>query len=122
MSGPTPTAPPIPTIAASAPWSPAAATTSSAAARCAGRTRLLPVTDDTALVAGAHVVAADAGSDGHVSSACWSPALGGRIALAMLRDGRARHGEVVTVDDLGRRTQARIVPPVFVDPEGARLR
>ena len=83
---------------------------------------LLPVTDDTALVAGAHVVAADAGSDGHVSSACWSPALGGRIALAMVRDGRARHGEVVTVDDLGRRTQARIVPPVFVDPEGARLR
>ncbi|WP_374440311.1 2Fe-2S iron-sulfur cluster-binding protein [Stella sp.] len=82
---------------------------------------LLPEGEDAALVAGAHVVAADEGSDGHVSSACWSPALGGRIALAMIRDGRGRMDEVVTVEDLGRRTRARIVPPVFLDPEGARL-
>ena len=82
---------------------------------------LLPVTDDGALVAGAHIVAADGGSDGHVSSACWSPAVGGRIALAMIRDGGSRLDDVVTVEDLGRQTQARIVRPPFVDPEGARL-
>lgn len=90
----------------------------------AGRRQLVglaPVGDDAALVAGAHVVAPDQGSDGHVSSACWSPAVGGRIALAMIRDGRSRLDEVVTVEDLGRWSRARIVRPVFVDPEGARL-
>jgi sarcosine oxidase subunit alpha len=83
---------------------------------------LLPQAAADELRAGAHLVAADGGSDGHVSSACWSPALGRAIGLAMVRDGRARMGEPVTVDDLGRRLAARIVQPVFVDPEGARLR
>ncbi len=83
---------------------------------------LLPHWPDDVLAAGAHVVAPDEGSDGHVSSACWSPALGRSIGLAMVRDGRARMDELVTVDDLGRRVRARIVSPVFVDPEGARLK
>lgn len=83
---------------------------------------LLPEAADAVLAAGAHVVATGEGSDGHVSSACWSPALGRAIGLAMVRDGRSRMDETVTVDDLGRRLSARIVPPVFVDPDGSRLR
>ncbi|MCC7273011.1 MAG: (2Fe-2S)-binding protein [Alphaproteobacteria bacterium] len=83
---------------------------------------LLPEAADATLHAGAHVVAAGGGSDGHVSSACRSPAMGRTIALAMVRDGRARMGEAVTVDDLGKTVAARIVAPVFFDPEGTRLR
>jgi len=80
------------------------------------------IAGEAALHAGAHVVAADGGSDGHVSSACFSPALGRRIALAMIRDGFARTGETVAVDDLGTTGSARIVPACFVDPDGTRLR
>ncbi|BBK33689.1 sarcosine oxidase subunit alpha [Stella humosa] len=83
---------------------------------------LLPEAADAKLAAGAHIVAADEGSDGHVSSACWSPALGRSVGLAMIRNGRARLDETVTVDDLGRRLRARIVRPVFVDPDGTRLK
>jgi glycine cleavage system aminomethyltransferase T len=39
----------------------------------------------------------------------------------MIRDGGSRLDDVVTVEDLGRQTRARIVRPPFVDPEGARL-
>ena len=61
---------------------------------------------------------------GHVTSWCWSPNLGAWIALALLAGGRARHGEVLwAVSPLANaRTQVRVGPPAFVDPEGARLR
>jgi sarcosine oxidase subunit alpha len=61
---------------------------------------------------------------GHVTSWCWSPNLGAWIALALLADGRARHGQSLwAVSPLqGVRAQVHIGPPVFVDSEGARLR
>jgi sarcosine oxidase subunit alpha len=57
---------------------------------------------------------------GHVTSSYWSPSLGGGFALALMRNGRARMGETVIAWDRGTATEARIVEPVFYDPEGSR--
>ena len=61
---------------------------------------------------------------GHVTSWCFSPNLDAWIALALVADGRARHGETLwAVSPLARaRTRVRVGPPCFIDPEGARLR
>ena len=61
------------------------------------------------------------GTDGWVTSASPSPALGKTVALARLRSGHARHGEKLTVHDLDRTSEATIVSPTFLDPEGKRL-
>jgi sarcosine oxidase subunit alpha len=83
---------------------------------------ILPEDPRVALRAGAHVVAAaDGRSEGYVTSACWSPALGRPIGLGMLRRGRARLGERIVLVDEGRRRDARVVAPCFVDPAGAHL-
>jgi sarcosine oxidase subunit alpha len=58
---------------------------------------------------------------GHVTSSYMSPTLGRSIALALIEDGRKRLGERVHVVVRGRAFAARIVPPLFYDPEGARL-
>jgi len=58
---------------------------------------------------------------GHVTSAYHSPALGRPIALALLADGRARHGETLFVPMPGGAIPVRVVPPVFVDPEAGRV-
>lgn len=60
--------------------------------------------------------------DGRVTSATMSVAAGGSIALAMLRRGRERLGEVVAIQQGGRQLRARVTEPVFHDPAGARLR
>ena len=58
---------------------------------------------------------------GHVTSAYFSAFLGRSIALAMLRSGRTRMDEIVHVALAdGRVAKARVVKPIFVDPEGAR--
>ena len=58
---------------------------------------------------------------GHVTSSYRSAFLGRSIALALLDNGRARHGETVQAW-LGDRTVGAVVQsPVFVDPEGTRL-
>lgn len=80
--------------------------------------------DDAAvLVPGAHVrlAATTEGSDGWVTSAVLSPALGRPIALALVRGGRARLGEHLSVHDLDRTTSATIVSAAFYDPSGDRL-
>jgi sarcosine oxidase, subunit alpha len=61
---------------------------------------------------------------GHVTSWCWSPTLGASIALALLADGRQRHGQTLwAVSPLAdARVRVRVGPPCFVDPEGARVR
>jgi len=61
---------------------------------------------------------------GHVTSWCWSPNLGAWIALALLANGRARHGETLwAVSPLaGAKVQVTVGPPCFIDPEGGRLR
>ena len=61
---------------------------------------------------------------GHVTSACHSPTLRASIALALLADGRARHGARVRVVDALRRLEAvaEVCAPVFFDPSGERMR
>jgi len=61
---------------------------------------------------------------GHVTSWCQSPHAGRSIALALLARGRERHGESLWVVSPLANAKARVTigPPVFVDPEGARLR
>ena len=80
------------------------------------------------LRAGAHVMrkgeAATLASDqGHVTSSCYSPEVGGHIALALVTRGAERHGEVVVVWSglTSEYVLARIVAPVFVDPTHGRL-
>jgi sarcosine oxidase subunit alpha len=65
-------------------------------------------------------------SAGFVTASVWSPSLGRAVALALLEDGASRHGEQVqvtsaTADGLALRS-ATVVVPVFVDPEGGRMR
>ena len=61
---------------------------------------------------------------GHVTSFCYSPTLGRALALALVENGRARTGQTVylasPVIDLSM--AAEVVSPMFLDPEGTRLR
>ena len=78
----------------------------------------------TVFSAGAHIVVMTDGerrSEGFVTSACVSPTLGKPIGLAMLERGNKRKGELVHLFNEGRLSRARIVDPVFYDPEGERL-
>ena len=61
---------------------------------------------------------------GHVTSWCWSPNLDAWIALALVANGRRRHGETLwAVSPLANaRVRVKIGPPCFIDPEGGRLR
>ena len=61
---------------------------------------------------------------GHVTSWCWSPNLEAWIALALVANGRARHGETLwAVSPLAdAKARVRIGPPTFIDPDGERLR
>ncbi len=71
-------------------------------------------------------LALDQASAGFVTASVWSPSLQRAVALALLEDGAARHGQTVWVtatapSGLARRP-AQVVPPVFVDPQGGRMR
>ena len=59
---------------------------------------------------------------GHVTASCFSPNLDRSISLALLKNGRSRQGDTVTVSGLDRTTRALVVPPVFVDAKGDRMR
>jgi sarcosine oxidase subunit alpha len=62
-----------------------------------------------------------AGMEGHVTSSYFSACLERSIGLALVRGGRKRMGEIVQVPLAdGRALKARIVAPVFVDPDGER--
>ncbi|MBM3519950.1 MAG: FAD-binding protein, partial [Alphaproteobacteria bacterium] len=58
---------------------------------------------------------------GQVTSTYMSPSLGRSIAMALIENGRARMGEVLSfpLED-GKGARARIVDPVFYDKEGAK--
>jgi sarcosine oxidase subunit alpha len=75
------------------------------------------------LVPGAHLrlPGTTEGSDGWVTSAARSPILGKSIAMAMLRGGRNRIGERVTVHELGRTASAEVCATSFYDPKNERL-
>jgi sarcosine oxidase subunit alpha len=73
---------------------------------------------------GAHVLADPekrSGSDGYVTSSCASEALGRGVALGLVRAGRARLGESISVYSGGQIWLARIVSPAWYDPMGERL-
>jgi methylglutamate dehydrogenase subunit C len=84
--------------------------------------------DGRALNGGAHIVEYDdptvlRDSIGHITAACFSPALGKHIGLALLKGGKARHGTRAYVSDplRNRFGPVEIVSHYFFDPEGSRM-
>jgi sarcosine oxidase, subunit alpha len=61
-------------------------------------------------------------SQGHVTSAYVSAALGQGIALALVAGGRSRMGQVLHVSQADGTWPVKVSSPVFYDPEGVRLR
>ena len=59
---------------------------------------------------------------GHVTSSYFSPNLGRSIALALIEDGPARMGETLYAPMLGRTIPVQVTGPVFLDPDGERMR
>jgi len=93
------------------------------------REQLVGLMADTPISAGAHLYrpgepAERVNDQGYVTSVCWSPTLNSWLALAFLRDGRARHGERVRLVDGLRGIDAlcTVADPVFLDPDGGRMR
>jgi sarcosine oxidase subunit alpha len=62
-------------------------------------------------------------SEGHVTAMCYSPALEGYIALALLERGRMRHGETLYAADplRGKHDPVEVVDPCFFDKDGRRM-
>ena len=59
--------------------------------------------------------------EGHVTSSCWSDALQRSIGLALVRGGRARHGDVLRAPLLdGRVASVTLTDPVHYDKAGTR--
>jgi sarcosine oxidase subunit alpha len=58
---------------------------------------------------------------GHVTSSYWSATLGRSIALALVADGRARHGQTLFAPMPGGAVPVAVTGPVFHDPEGRSL-
>ncbi|MEP5732294.1 MAG: sarcosine oxidase subunit alpha family protein [Sulfitobacter sp.] len=90
---------------------------------------LRPVDQGAELSGGAHLYDKDAAAvrvnhQGHVSSVGYSPDLGCMIGLGFVRRGPARIGEVVQMVDhvRGITTDVELCAPVFIDPEGERVR
>ena len=87
-----------------------------------------PIDKSDKLRAGSHLLRqGDAPSmatdQGYISSVAWSPMLNEWLGLALLSNGRARHGEVVQVFDGLRNIHmlAEICDPVHFDRENRRL-
>ncbi len=61
---------------------------------------------------------------GHVTSWCFSPHCNAWIALALLANGRARHGEQLWVVSplADAKAQVQVGAPCVIDPDGERLR
>jgi heterotetrameric sarcosine oxidase alpha subunit len=87
-----------------------------------------PVDPSQRLRAGAHFIGlgkagAMENDEGYMTSVAYSPHLNHWIGLGLIRGGSARIGERVRAYDPVRNGDVvvEICPPVFVDPEGARL-
>jgi sarcosine oxidase subunit alpha len=93
------------------------------------RIRLVGVVslDDRPLNGGAHIVERledePRGSIGHITAACYSPALERYIGLALVKGGKARHGQRAYISDPLRERfgPVEIVSHHFFDPEGSRM-
>ncbi|MGB1033375.1 MAG: glycine cleavage T C-terminal barrel domain-containing protein, partial [Primorskyibacter sp.] len=90
---------------------------------------LRPVDPAKPVPAGAHLMTKDTPVDaahdqGYVTSACYSPHMGCHIALAFLKSGDTRLGEVIRLVSplTGVDHDVEVVSAHFVDPEGERLR
>ncbi len=79
------------------------------------------VLDEGAQVTEAAAAPVGTKSLGWVTSAYGGATVGHSIALAMVADGRARRGETLHVQLEHGAMPVRVVAPVFLDPEGARL-
>ena len=89
---------------------------------------LQPVRPADRLRGGAHllrpgVALTPQADEGYVTSVAFSPAMQSWIGLGLLRNGPQRHGESIRVWDPVRSGdfEARIGPPIFVDPSGQRV-
>ena len=91
---------------------------------------LLPDDPEAVLPEGAQLVAVlpagpalpgpHPGGIGHVTSSYYGARIGHSFALALVKGGRARHGEPVWATHRGGAIAARICPPLFYDPDGQR--
>lgn len=88
-----------------------------------------PVDRMARLRSGAHFIAqgkpADADNDeGYMTSVAFSPSNGHWVGLGLLKRGPQRIGEVVRAYDpvRGEDNLVEVVSPIFVDPEGGRVR
>ncbi len=61
-------------------------------------------------------------TEGLVTACVWSVVLNRWVALALLENGRSRHGETVQVRLESRTIAADVTEPVFYDPEGRKPR
>jgi methylglutamate dehydrogenase subunit C len=63
-------------------------------------------------------------AQGHVTGSAYRAVEGGAIALAHLRDGFSRHGEILIASSptRGEKARVRVVAPHFYDAEGTRYR
>src|SRR5690606_28445947 len=95
-----------------------------------GRLQLVGIVslDNRPLNGGAHIVeeldeANPHGSIGHLTAACYSPTLGKYIGLALVGDGKTRHGSRAFISDPLRKRfgPVEIVSHHFYDPEGSRM-
>jgi len=84
------------------------------------RRQLVGLNSNTLLPTGAHLVA-DGRSIGTITSSYHSPTLNRPIALALLDNGAARHGEIITVWHMDTETPSTVSTPCFLDPKGERL-
>ncbi|MBL4916030.1 sarcosine oxidase subunit alpha family protein [Szabonella alba] len=89
---------------------------------------LRPV-NDAPITAGAHLFTPGdevgrVNDQGYVTSVGYSPTMGGWLGIGFLKNGRARHGEMVRlVDHLrGIDLLCTVADPVFHDPQGEKLR
>jgi sarcosine oxidase subunit alpha len=88
-----------------------------------------PVDRGARLRSGAHFIAEGAeavarNDEGYVTSVAFSPSMGHWIGLGLLARGPERHGERVQAYDpvRGGDTPVEVCDPVFLDPQGERLR
>ena len=89
---------------------------------------LKPVEGETPLKAGMILFEGDGLTPkghgiGHVTSVTYSPELKRHIALALLAEGRERHGTLIRAVDNGGATviDVKVCSPHFIDPNGERL-
>ncbi|SNB68637.1 sarcosine oxidase subunit alpha [Arboricoccus pini] len=83
--------------------------------------QLVEVSDDPALTkGGTSPLPAPVPMIGHVTSSYWSPTLGRSIALALVKGGSARHGQVIMAPLTTGAVRCTITGPVFYDAEGKR--